>query len=83
MATPSTKRVLAAAEACMGTAPRRPRSPEEWARLERWGLVGDHNDPNDCVAFTDMFKGIFPPSMTDEDLAEFHRIEALFEEACQ
>ncbi len=80
--TSSTKRILSAAEARMGTAACSARSPEELSQLARWGLTGERDSPQDCAAFGRMFDGIFPATMTEEDIAEFHRIDEMLEDAC-
>ncbi len=81
--TSSTKRILQAAESRMGAAACTARSPEELAKLARWGLTGERDSPQDCAAFGRMFDGIFPTTMTEEDIAEFHRIDEMLEEACR
>lgn len=78
----STKRILSAAEARMGTAACTQRSHEELAQLSRWGLTGDMDSPQTIAVIGRMFDGIFPATMTEADIAEFGQINRLFEEKC-
>jgi hypothetical protein len=80
----STKRTLAAAEARMGTAST-VRTPEQAARLLRWGLSGvpyATMPASDVRTLSQMFDGKFPESMTAADVEEFSQIEELFEKEC-
>ena len=79
------QRILAAAEAIMGTAST-VRTQEQIAQCRRWGLSGQpvaSMPPADVLALSRMFAGAFPATMTPDDVSEFHQIEELFEEACQ
>ena len=82
----STKRLLHAAEQRIGsTGTVINRTPDEAARLARWGLSGQpvaSMPASDIRTLGQMFDGNFPTTMTDEDIEEFRQIDALFEQAC-
>ena len=79
------QRILTAAEAIMGTTGNVMR-PAQAAKLARWGLSCDpvsQMPAADILTISRMFAGDFPKTMNEADIAEFHRIDQLFEEACQ
>jgi hypothetical protein len=81
----STKRILSAAEQRMSTAGNITRTPDQAAKIARWGLSGSpvsQMPPADVFALSRMFDGIFPATMTEADIAEFGQINRLFEERC-
>jgi hypothetical protein len=82
----ATKRLLHAAEHRMGaTGAVIHRTPEETARLARWGLSGQpvaSMPASDIRTLGQMFDGNFPDTMTQADIAEFKQIDALFEQEC-
>ena len=80
------QRILTAAEQRMGTASTVMRTQEQIAQRRRWGLSGSpvsQMPPDDVLALSRMFAGVFPAEMNKADIFEFHQIEELFEEACQ
>jgi hypothetical protein len=80
------KRLLHAAEARMGaTGTTINRTPEQAARLQRWGLSGvpyATMPASDVRTLSQMFAGNFPDTMTQADVEEFRQIEELFEREC-
>jgi hypothetical protein len=62
------------------------RTPEQAARLQRWGLSGQpvaSMPASDVLALSRMFGAAFPKTMTAADIEEFKQIDAIFEQECQ
>ena len=86
MTTFGTKRTLEAAEKAMNIHPDNSQSEESRDFFIRCGMsehTGNDLLPNDIRILSQVMNGIYPATMTGDDVEQIHQINEAFEEACQ